>query len=144
MWGEFNGFAYAASISAVGVAAVLLMVPPFTLAEPLVALVGGWGIKSFHKKVKLYQDTKSRRDEIFLPVRKAADSLDQDIGRCFIFEHIRHNRKRFETTYRGLTGKESETIDKQLFEMLDAGALDMGQLELERYLYSILDGTLEE
>ncbi len=86
------------------------------------------------RKAKAGKVIKDSKEEAFAPLYDAARSLDLDIGKCFLHEHFTWARSRFELTYRSLSGEERAEVKQELCRRLEAGALDMGEAELDRYL----------
>ena len=75
-----------------------------------------------------------RRKKVLQPLYGMAQSLDADIAHAFLYDDFEQNRERFGPTYRSLSGEERAGVDRELHQMLAAGALDMGEAELDRYL----------
>ena len=127
------------AIGAMGFGIVLSAMGPLVIAEPLIAAAGMGGIKALHKKRKYLADMRKRKEEIFSPLYDAAESLDHQIGRCFLLNHFHDNRKRFEETYRRMPQEEREGANETLYGLLGVGGMkDMDQLKLDDYLEELL------
>lgn len=127
------------SIYAIIIGVALCAVPPFTLAEPFVIAGGGAGLAAIRRSKRYYHDTKKRKDEIFGPLRKAAESLDREIGACFLLDHFMHSRERFEQTYAWMSGNERVAADEMLYGFLAAGGIPgMDEHSLGEYLNGLL------
>ena len=123
------------SLYAVMIGAVLCAIPPFTLAEPLVIAGGGACLVALRRSRRYYADTKKRKDEIFGPLHKAAESLDRQIGACFLLDHFMNSRERFEQTYAGMSAEERQAANKMLYGFLAAGGIEgMDEQGLKEYL----------
>lgn len=132
------------SVCAIGIGAILCIVGPLIVMEPLVVAAGGASIAALRKSRKYCKDTQKRKDEIFKPLYDVAESLDHQIGTYFLLNHFSDNRKRFEETYVGMSEKEREAADELLYEFLSAGGMrGMGELELKDYLEGLPEPEVE-
>ncbi len=136
----YNGGLYiagnAVSTMAAVIGAAFLAVPPFVLLEPILLGLGAVGYLRSGKNVRYYNETFNAKETIFNPVRFAASACDLDIGRCFLYGDFMeegHRHDRFEKTYAGLEPEERSEVRGALREMLAAGALDMGEAQLDSY-----------
>ncbi len=127
----------ASGFAAILVAATSLFLPP---AGALFAVSGG-SLGTFKGGLSL-AERKMRKDcEKFLsPFYLAAESLDADIGRCFMLEHYSNARPRFEQTYLSLEPEdERKVVNAQLQSYLRAGGMKgMDELQLNDYLSGLL------
>lgn len=127
------------SIYAIIIGVVLCAVPPFTVAEPLVIAGGGAGLAAIRRSKRYYRDTRKRKEEIFGPLRKTAERLDREIGWCFLLDHFRGSRERFEETYAALPAEERDAADRMLYGFLGAGGIPgMDEQGLKKYLGGLL------
>ncbi len=135
-----TGAAINGTVAALNAACLLLPVV-FPVSAFFVLLNGGfcaWNLK----KAKAGKTVKDSKEETFAQLYDAARSIDLDIGKCFLHEHFTWARSRFELTYRSLSGEERADADATLYNMLSAGALDMGEVELDRYLSDLLENEV--
>ncbi len=139
IWGELQNVGYVFGLGAVTLGGILLAVPPFTIAEPLIVAAGGGLAAALHKNQDYIQDTKKRKHSIFDPVCDLAEHYDRDIGRAFMLDDLIHRRERFGITYRNLSYGERAFVNEELVEYLEAGILEIGSLELEQYLDSVME-----
>lgn len=90
---------------------------------------------------------RQRGDEILVPLYTAADAADADIRRCFPAERpaesFRPLSESEEGAYRRMDADGRKAIEEDLRRRLVIGALDMGEVELDRYLKG-LDEKREE
>lgn len=120
-------------------AGYLLFIPPFQLVE---AFFFGLGTLSAALNAPAaYRGWKARNNaiEVFAPVCSAAVALDEDIGKAFLMDDFLGRKERFGETYLALAPEERADVEAELRRMLSAGALDMGEAELERYLAGLRD-----
>ena len=126
------------SIASFATIGLLLIFPPSVFGALLfwgAIGVGTWYAGSTSEAVKL----RERREEFFAPVYQTAETIEAQIGRCFVMEDFHNVPKRFGRTYPALTPQEQEAVHAQLYTRLHAGALDMSEPELSEYLGSLLD-----
>lgn len=117
------------------VCGILLVIPGGFLFDLGALALNGFLYATESKKVKAGKFVKDNREEVFAQLYDAARSLDHDIGRCFLLDHFRGAPKRFEQTYRSLSGEECEAIDAQLYALLEAGGMPgMDEQQLREYL----------
>lgn len=127
------------SVYAIMIGVALCAIPPFTLAEPLVIAGGGASLIALRRSRRYYIDTKKRKDEIFGPLHRAAESIDHQIGTCFLLDHFRDSRERFEETYAAMPANERNAADKMLYGFLAAGGMPgMDEQQLNGYLGGLL------
>ncbi len=82
------------------------------------------------------EDTRRTFKEVY----DAAITVDESIGRAFILDHFHTGRERFEQTYIALDEEEKDFVDKNLYEQLEFGAVDMAEHELIDYLTALKVG----
>ena len=133
-WNSLKG-GVGAAVAAAGF--VAWAIPPLDIPAYFLFL-GGWipycAIKG---QAKRGRRAKDHREEVFSSLYLRADILDRDIGRCFVMDDFLGCRERFEKTYQALDSEERADVGAGLHRMLSAGALDMGEAELDRYLSSL-------
>lgn len=103
----------------------------------LAVLCGGGATVLYNKLLKKVGQPilKKKRAEVLEPVYELSSQLDADIGRCFLLDHFRGAPKRFERTYRSLSGEEREEVDAQLYGLLGAGGMPgVDEQQLREYL----------
>jgi len=138
-WGCFKDIGQGLAIGFLGLGIVLSVFGPLVIAEPLIAAAGGGGIRALRKKRNYLTDTRKRKDEIFKPLYNVAESIDYQIGRCFLLNHFRDNRECFEETYTGMSGTEREVTDELLYGLLGVGGMKgMDEIQLNDYLSGLL------
>ena len=142
-WAPLQNYVHGFAIGAIGLGIILSAVGPFVIVEPLIAAAGGGGIRALRKKRKYLTDTRKRKDEIFKPLYDAAESIDSQIGMCFLLNHFNDNRERFEVTYTGMSGMEREVTDELLSGLLGVGGMkNMDEIQLGDYLTGILESVV--
>ncbi len=121
-------FVYGAS------AGYLLFIPPFQLVEAFLFGLGTLGVAL--NAPAAYRGWKARNNaiEVFAPVCSAAVALDEDIGKAFLMDDFLGRKERFGETYQALAPEERAEVGAGLRRMLSAGALDIGEAELEEML----------
>lgn len=123
-------------VGAIG--AIGLIIPPLAALEAAVLLSGGAVGGFFGWCTKGYGEARKKADEIFAPAYAAADAVDADIKRCFptgrALEACRPLSDIEERAYRMMDADGRKEADEELRRKLAAGALDMGEVDLERYL----------
>ncbi len=120
-----------------GIAAIMFIPPPLgeLLGVPLVFSTPFCGfLAPIVGTAKRWERLRERRKEALQPLYGVAESLDADISRCFILDDFHSRRDRFGLTYRSLSGDERAEVKQELCRRLEAGALDMGEHELDSYL----------
>ncbi len=125
--GLLSGYAAAmALIIAFPVAGVLL---PALVALVAGGAIGG-GIGSRRQRKRIEESRRPFLEALY----GAADAVDNDIGFYFALEHFHCARERFEASYRAISPERQSSVQEMLAEQLCAGAIDMGEAELGRYL----------
>lgn len=123
-----------------GIAAIMFIPPPLgeLLGVPLLFSTPFCGfLAPIVGTAKRWERLGERRKEALQPLYGVVESLDADISRCFILEDFEGCRGRFELTYRSLTPGERAGVEQELCRRLEAGAIDMGEAELGKYLDSL-------
>ena len=130
----------AAMYSSIG--ALSLLAPPFVVLEAWLFGVGALALAT--SAPVAYRGWKASRNaiEVFAPVCSAAVALDDDIGKAFLIEDFLGEKERFGETYRALAVEERTAVETEFHRMLSAGALDMGEAELDSYLGSLLENEV--
>ena len=135
-WNSLKG-GVGAAVAAAGF--VAWAIPPLDIPAYFLFL-GGWipycAIKG---QAKRGRRAKDHREEVFSSLYLRADILDRDIGRCFIMDDFLGCRERFGKTYESLAPEERADVEGTLRGMLSAGALEMGEAELDSYLGGLAD-----
>ncbi len=85
---------------------------------------------------------KEERESYLEPIYEDVNALDQDIGKCFIYEHFDSARPRFEQTYTALVEEEKNIVDQELYHRLESGLLDIAEHELTDYLTGLKEGKI--
>lgn len=114
--------------------AACLLFPATWPVSALFVLSNGGLCAGNLKRAKAGKAVKDNKEQVFAPLYDAARSLDIDIGKAFLYEHFTGARSRFELTCRSLSEAERPGVTDELHRMLSAGALDMGEVELDSYL----------
>ncbi len=123
-------------VGAIG--AIGLIIPPLGVIEA-VALAAGGGLGGLFTWLSQEErESRDRADEIFAPVYTAADAVDADIARCFPYGRPAQDFKPLSETeelaYRRMDAEGRQAVEADLRRRLAIGALDMGEVELGRYL----------
>lgn len=135
-----NKMFYYFYMTGVGFGGIMLFLPPFSLAEPLVMGISYAGLKATVPLYRLGEDTRKRKGEVFSPLYEIADMLDENIGREFVLDHFMTAKERFEQTYLTLTSDERAPIDDYLHNLLGVGGMKgMDEIQLNDYLTGILE-----
>ena len=128
---------------AYGVASLFFpVIPAVGAVVGFLGICGGmvWGMFSLDKDdEKALGQLRQQRREILEPAYHLAASLDADICRAFLYDDFGQTRSRFELTYRSFSGEERQEVEQELHRMLAAGALDMGEAELDSYLAALAE-----
>ena len=132
--------------TAFGGALFLFMIPGGALIEAAVVLLGSAGtaysIGRIRKGNEESSEEKERCDRTLAPVYEAAWQLDSAIGRLFAADQFHEKRENFERTYRMLDEDGRSAVATEMKEQLCAGAVDMGEAELDRYLSGLRENEV--
>ncbi len=141
---KFNNLASKAYLGAEVGGIALIWAGPLFLIEVAVWAAGFLGYSAYIDKAKRGKMLWENKDTIFNSLYNVARDTDQAIGKCFIYEHFENNLERFGKTYQNLEPEEQEAIETKLYNLLEHGALDMAEHELDNYLSGILTDEVDD
>ena len=128
-------------IGALGV--IGLVIPPIAVIEGVALCAGGCLGWMFGKETRKYKGLRDRADEIFAPAYAAADAVDGDISKCFPhgrpLEACHPLSEDEEKIYSVLGEKGRQAVEEDLRRRLAIGALDMSEVDLDRYLAGLAE-----
>ncbi len=140
-WGGMLAFGSLATLGALAISALTIsvmtpLVIPSFLAAAGIGVSGSAGIAQATNYITIKLVERERKT-MLTPLCEAAEELDADIGRHFIYEHFIGAPERFECTYRSLPDSEKDTVDNELFRMLESGILETDESGLSKRLYAL-------
>ncbi len=136
---KWNALKVGASAVTAAVGLILWAIPPLDIPAYALYLAGWVPFSALRRQAQRGKRAKDCREEVFSVLYLQADILDRSIGRAFVMEDFHSARDRFEKTYQALAPDERAYVGAGLRRMLSAGALDMGEAELDSYLGSLTE-----
>ena len=123
--------------------AIGLVIPPIAVVEAVLLVSGGGMGGFFGWFTKGYGEARKHADEIFAPAYAAADAVDADIKKCFPYgspaQGFRPLSEEKERAYRMMNDDGRKEVEDDLRRKLAIGALDMSEVELDRYLAGLAE-----
>ena len=122
------------TVTVMGLGALLLCLPPFNILELGVLGLGYLANKATKRNRERSDHVKKYRFAYFSTLSRLARTLDKHLCESFIYDDLTQNPARFEQTYCALEEAEQDEVDARLHRLLEAGAFEMDEQDIDAYL----------